>query len=275
MWAICDVVSHCRHTWGRRTFGSDTLVIPYASPQACEPSPLTPCDYYIGVYSDSHASSFTIVATLHSDRPIMLIDGVPQHGHVNASLANQYVLDVLPGREYISIVVTPDFGDPDVFATLDLSKPGPTNFNYRSLAGSSQVRCCTHWLTALVAPGCVPDVCFHPGMIRLGGCASQVDQIIIQSSDPQYTSSPCHPTLPCRVFVAVQGFTESSYSIVATTDRAATTLQANKPVQSSVLRGHYMYFQMTVDEVNTAISFAVTPINGDPDLCVAGAPPPP
>lgn len=99
--------------------------------------------------------------------------------------------------------------------------------------------------------------------------AQQWDRIVIQSSDPQYESSPCHPTLSCRVYIGVQGFTESTYSIVATTGKATTTLQANHPVQSSVQRGEYTYFQMTVDEVNTAVSFAVTPVNGDPDLCVA------
>ena len=226
-----DRPTNFTHQWQRRSFGSDSLVIPYGSVGACEPSPATPCDYYIGVLGWL-PSSFSIMATLHSDRPSLLVDGVPQVGHVNASVSNQYVLDVLPGREYVSVTVTPSYGDADVFVTLDMSKPGPTHWDYRAIG------------------------------------AVGTDRVVIQSSDPQYQHSLCHPTVPCRIFIAVYGFHESLYTITAVTDRAATVLQANVPVSSSVLRGEFVYFRFSVDLSGTTISFVVTPVNGDPDIYI-------
>lgn len=220
-------------TWSSRGWGSETLSIPYGSAHACQPSPLRPCDYYIGVLG-FQASYFSIVASLHSDRPLLLVDGVPQHGHVNASVQNNYVLDVLPGKEFIGITVTPSYGDPDVFVSLDLQKPGPSHFNYRSVAG-----------------------------------LSQTDRIAIHSSDPQYQASPCDATLPCRVFIGVLGYIESAYTIVATTGGSATALMAGVPSQASVNEGKYVYFRFGVDVAGTTLSFTVTPINGDPDMFVS------
>lgn len=218
-------------TWAAMTYGSETLVIPYGSPKSCVPSESNPCRYYIAVYGFT-ASSFSIMASLHSDVPVVLVSGVPQAGHVNASVENIYQLDAPRGHSLINIVVTPAYGDPDMYVTLDGVKPGPTHWDYASASDAGD------------------------------------DTITIRSTDRQYQRS-CHPDERCRVLIGVRGFRASDYTIVATTGATTTTLQTGSPLRGFVAAHMYSYYVFTATQPNQMITIVLTPISGDPDMYVS------
>jgi hypothetical protein len=68
-------VSRVRYKWVHRSVGADTLSIPAGSDGSCSPVAGYACSYYIAVQGFT-ASSFSVVAFLHSDVPVTLLDGV-------------------------------------------------------------------------------------------------------------------------------------------------------------------------------------------------------
>ncbi len=77
----------------------------------------------------------------------------------------------------------------------------------------------------------------------------------------------------CQVYIAVYGFTNSSYSIVANTPGNYTSpiwLVDGVSQTSTVNPGQYIYYAANVNvPPNTAYSFYMNPTYGDPDMCVS------
>lgn len=224
------------YTWAHRSYGADTLAINWASEGACVPSAEVSCDFYIGVYGFT-ASSFSIMAYLHDNRPIVLVDGVPQSGMVNQSISEQYLLYVEPGHTDIEITLTPRFGDADLYVLTSAGDnpaddriPSPTVYDYRSIHASGD------------------------------------DHVHIGIGD---SNNHCTVGVSCRVHIAVHGYRPSQYTIVASSSHATTTLQTGVPMRDTVPQDTYEYFVFTADQPNTIITIALTPISGDPDIYVS------
>lgn len=221
------------YTWRHSSVGADTVSIPASSPGACVPQPPNACTYYIGVQGFT-ASEFSIVAYSHSDEPVLLVDGRPQNGLVNASVMDQYYMPIPAGTTALDISLIPRSGDSDLFVTLNGNKPTQTVWQYRAISsfGNDNIEIAG------------TDVAFATGnngsSCALGGCLLKI---------------------------AVLGFRDSEYSIVATTSNTATTLIPGVPMRDSVSQGSYDYYEFNLNSYSP-ISVVLTPLSGDPDLFV-------
>ena len=115
------------------------------------------------------ASSFSVVAYLHDTTPITLLDGVPQVGTVNSSVANQYAFDVPAGGVSVEITLIPTSGDPDLYVSMNSSVvPSSGAYDFRSVSAFGN------------------------------------DVIVIQPTDPKFTNNNCQNG--CKIKIAVVGF---------------------------------------------------------------------
>lgn len=127
------------YTWSHRSYGTDTVTIPYASEGSCLPEEEGECRYYISVYGFVN-SSFSITASLNSDLPVRLISGIPQTSFVNQTMMKQFIYRLVDHGQSVEITLSPRYGDPDLFVTTDGKKPTRTHFQYRSLHTSGDDR---------------------------------------------------------------------------------------------------------------------------------------
>ena len=214
--------------WRHTALGADTLVVPFGSPGACVPQPPNPCSYYIGVMGFT-ATTYSVLAYLHSDLPVTLVDGRPQNGIVNASSYDQYMMIVPPGSTSLDITLIPRTGDSDLFVRIDNQKPLQDFWQYRAISAFGN------------------------------------DNIEISATDPLFQQY-CVPD-GCILRIAVLGFQTSQYTLVATSSGVSTNLVPGVPVRDAVMKGFYDYYTFFVESV-APIAFVVTPLSGDPDLFV-------
>ncbi len=151
-------------TWRHSSVGADTIVVPWGAPNACAPSAGVACSYYIGVHGFS-ATSFSVLAYLHSDQPVVLQDGRPQNGAVNASVTDQYKFDIPQGAAGAEVVLIPRSGDADLYIRLDGQKPRSDFWQYRSISafGNDNINILTTdgaWVSNCTA-GCTMTIAVH------------------------------------------------------------------------------------------------------------------
>lgn len=135
--------SRTNYTWRARTWGRDTLTIPY-SQSHCAHGQKTGGTFYIAVYGFRN-STFMLTASVNPEVEIALQQGVPQYGLVIANEYRRYrvfIPDEPNAR--VSITLTPRYGDPDLFARMNGLKPWATfgQYDYRSrvASGSDVIR---------------------------------------------------------------------------------------------------------------------------------------
>jgi hypothetical protein len=156
------------YTWRHSNVGADTVVVQWGAPNSCVPVAGSPCSYYIGVHGYS-ASQFSVLAYLHNDTAVTLIDGFPQSGRVNASVSDQYQFDVPAGSGGVEVTLIPISGDADLYIRVDGQKPRPDFAQYRSIAANGN------------------------------------DNVNVYDSDPQFIAAHCVSD-GCRMTIAVAGF---------------------------------------------------------------------
>lgn len=222
--------SNTTYTWKRTSVGADTLSIPFGSLGACVPQPPNPCSYYIGVQGFTD-SSFTITAYLHSDQPVLLLDGRPQNGVVNATVLDQYYMPIQPNTTGIDITLIPRSGDSDLFVTLNGEKPTQDVYQYRAISAFGN------------------------------------DNIEIAATDFPFVNASC-ATLGCQLRIAVMGFRTSEYTLIASAGTNCKSLVPGVPMRDAVSVSSYDYYCFSVDQA-APFAIVVTPLSGDPDLFVS------
>ena len=80
----------------------------------------------------------------------------------------------------------------------------------------------------------------------------------------------CH-SLPCRVYVSIFGYHNSSYSLVATQERAARTrVSDGVPLQGELESKEWAYYRFTINDAAVdGFDVSVDPQFGDPDVYVS------
>lgn len=101
--------------WRATSLGPETVQIEPTDDHACTP----PCSYYIGVLAFSSNASYAISAYTSSAAGMELILGQPVSGTVEAQTINRYAAYFNATNGPLEIIVTPDYGDPDLYVRLD------------------------------------------------------------------------------------------------------------------------------------------------------------
>jgi hypothetical protein len=187
--------------------------------------------YYVSVINAATVpTTYTLLLTI-DDTVVSLIDGQPQTGVLSQGTKQRYefIAEAFTANDPITITVTPLVGDPDVYVT-NSSAVVPT------------------WFTA-----------------QWTAAENGRDVITISPDDP----SRCKHVngADCVYSVVVYAFTDTSYSVIASTSEAE--LQSGVSQMGSVKGGKYAYYNIFVDHNNTELVISLTALSGDPDLLVA------
>lgn len=196
--------------------------------------------YVIGVLSTPYATTdatFTITATEGGFGVVQLPDGVPVAGSV-PFLDWQYYVFTAHQREYdVEFTLTPQVGDPDLFATLDpdVTKVDQYNAQYASRQGSASN-------DSFIVPASAIGECMDAWALR---------------GRPN----------TCLIRLGVQGYSlaASVFTLVGQTNSAGaqTLLPQEVTVVSTVAQGSTKYFYAMVDLPHaTEFSLSVTPHSG-------------
>jgi len=197
--------------------------------------------YVVGVISEGGASFQIIGATGNTIK--LLTPGVPETGAVSEGLYSYYKLSSSSYGQGMKITLTPNSGDPDCFVSANSSNPRPDSKNFdKESSGTS-----------------IETVLF------------QWSELIECQSALQPPGSPSIGT--CSLFVAVYGWTNSTYSIVGEIVGSNATslveLVDGQPQAGLVAGGQWTYYYTNVNFPNAqTYSVYVRAISGDADLFV-------
>ncbi len=215
-----STVDRNNYMWASTNAGADIVAIDYTDADYIMGT------YYVSVYAFSE-SSFSVLASLHDlsgvDTSVgtvtTLLDGVPQAGLMQGGQMQFFSFAF--GSGDLTITVTPQYGDPDLYVTVDGTMPSVDNFQWASL----------DW-----------------------------------GRDTLLISSPC---FNCIVLIGVEAFEHTLYSVVASSDSAATFLQLGVPMQGFVAESEYSYFRVAVPSSLQDLTISLTCISGDGDLYIS------
>ncbi len=226
------------HKWGSLSIGIDTIMIPANDLNYCSDA------FVAGVSSfGTWPSNFSIVATTAEHYMITLNDGYPQDGSVLLQhyAYFQFTVPSTTTSSVINLALTTVSGDADMYITLDGREPSRTVWDYHGVGTGA---------TELVS-------------IRGDGAGCPL---------PDRSTCTCPATGACNVKIAVYGFRQSVFNIMASLDNAELRLQDNVPTLVNVNASEYAYFRYDVPLTQLqgkSLTIAVNPINGDPDLYVS------
>ena len=200
----------------------------------------TDCDVYIGVYGYSGVpsnASYTITATVMSNRtlPVLLVDGEPQSGSVNASqFAYFYALVSVPPGQTYSVALRCTSGDGDLYVRTDGYSnslwPSNTYYQYSSTATAGD------------------------------------DYVNVMPGTAGYNST-------ALMRIAVYGFTQAQFVITYSSASAVAQLADGVSLVGTLPRGGANYYSFSVPTPGYDISFALTALANDPDIYVSQWPP--
>lgn len=171
---------------------------------------------------------------------ILLQDGVPMRDLVGPRGYEYFKIKVVDPAQDLSISVTPFSGDPDLFVGTS-ANPHPSKNN-------------------------------HTWAARGFGA----DTLTLQASDMgKYCTPKPARGLGCDYFVGVYGWTNTSFSILATTRKAWSNpvlLFKGQPQSGNVEKSDYVYYKFHVpsDGPNATLHITLTPMDSnDQDLYVS------
>jgi hypothetical protein len=219
------------YIWSGEGQGTDVVFIDPSDPNvvACG----IPCTYSIAVAGYQGNASFTILAHSRDGRTTALVAGLPVVDAVEIGGYQRYTADYDPTAGMLEVTVTPLSGDPDLYIALDNRIVTLDNWQYASVSSSG------------------------------------FDDIVIKPTDKQFNSTcSLQPRgQPCTANIAVYGYTQAAYTIVASSGNLRV-LQDGVPASGSAPGNGYTYYQFTV--LNRAlISITVSPTSNDPDVYIS------
>lgn len=138
-----EVPTFERYRWMSSNFGQDVVVIPHAEEG----------EYLIGVYAYTTAI-YDIIATT-TDGIITLQDGVPHFDYLESGNYEYFQLNVDRTNMDLTVTVTPDSGDPDLFMSTIVDRPNSTHYEWKSqmyrddsiTVPQSRLRQTTYWMS--------------------------------------------------------------------------------------------------------------------------------
>jgi len=214
------------YTWANKKAGDDTLTI-YSDQVQMKNSFLL---LYIGVYGyrDSIFSILVKYSTLNS---ALLLSGQPQTDVVAKGEASNYVLKfpASPNADF-TITVTPSYGDPDLFVTLDGSDPTFENCQY----------CSENMHLA--------------------------ETVLIHHTDEAFVAANCS-TEPCKMKIAVFGYDTSEYTLLVKEAQSPSTLQEDVPFLTTLPQNVTEFFVFTWQEPD--VQLQITTFSGHTQLRVS------
>lgn len=187
-----------------------------------------PCTYTIGVEGYNGNASFVILAHTRDGRPVPLVPSVPIVDDVEEGEYMRYTADYDPTQGLLEVTVTPLDGDPDLYIALDGRVVTNTNWQYAAISSTG------------------------------------IEDIKIRPTDRQFNVTCAQwPTNNCTASIAVYGYSQAQYSIVAS--NGVRSLQDGVPMDASSPGNGYTYFKFTLSN-RRLLTVTVTPITNDPDL---------
>ncbi|CAM9486102.1 unnamed protein product, partial [Chrysoparadoxa australica] len=192
--------SIANYTWSSLGYGGDSLSLAPENEGYCDQ-----CVYYVAVYGSRTDTTFTLLVNEGSDVGTVLRDGVSLNSYVGILSTNYYEFYYDGStEEELSITVMPLYGDPDIYTTVDGTRPSKENSQFNSK-----------------------------------GWWQSIDSVILRPTDPTFKQ---YCSVSCTVRIAVYGFIMSEYSITANTEEVAMLLSRNNAFQGMVARGKYEHF---------------------------------
>ena len=171
------------------------------------------CTYTIGVVAFTR-SAFTITATSGgpADHPTRLLQqGVPAHGQVGVGDYVYYSVQLEPAQD-VWVTLTATSGDPDMYSSFVSTAPSQEDYQFAARDPAA------------------------------------TDELHISHSEETYCKKDGRERTPCVLVVAVYGFEQADFSIVAVqTPEAPVQLQDGAPQQVAQQGiGEWRYFEYTV-----------------------------
>lgn len=202
------------------------------------------CYVVVGVLANAPGTTEYLISLTSADSTTILALGIPVSGYVGPQSTDYYKISLVAPGQDLRISLTPFAGDPDMYVAMQPNRhPSASNYTWYSMSFGS-------------------------------------DTLVIQSYDLEGYCVP-NPSIGkvCDVFVSVKGFTNSSYTIVATADSSflgAVSLIDGIPQSSWVDAHSYTYFKFTVSSLDEAsgylvgdIKFSLLSADTDQDLFVS------
>ncbi len=198
---------------------------------ADDPKACGQCIYYIGVVAFTH-SHMSIIATW--GEPSRLRDGEPQAGFVAKHQMKYYKMVVYGGHSDLSIRATTTAG----LMTMYVSTTGE------------------------------PKRADSNSYDRMVPFRVSAKSVVLREGDNTNCTMAASQTM-CQYWIGVYGDSAANFSIVASTNHVTTRLQNGVTVQDHIDAHTYEYFSIRVANPGQALTIAVTPLSGDPDLYVS------
>ena len=224
------------YTYASTRAGFDVLTIGKfpANPKACPSMLGETCTLAIGVAvaEGSLASTFNILVRTSDGEPTLLQPGVRMRSSVSAGEQDQYIMSLVDeSYEHLEVSLQSLVGDADLYVTLDGSEPTPQHWQFASLSQSAH------------------------------------DYVVIHKSDAAWRTYCSHKVV-CPVRVAVRGFRDTTYDIVASTNDSPVQLTAGQTTYDHVSAGLYDYFMFTTHLQSGNLRFVLQGLSGDPDMAI-------
>ena len=224
--------------WGSLSIGIDTVLIQSNDANYCGGA------FIAGVSSFGPLpSNFSMVATTAQHNTVALNNGYPQDGSVALQHYAYYSFSLAStdAGTVIDLALSTASGDADMYITLDGREPSRTVWDYHGVGTGA---------TELVS-------------VRGDGAGCPL---------PHQSTCTCPVAGACNVKIAVYGFRQSVFSIMATVNGMEMQLQDNVPSLVHVNASDYAFFRYDVPLAQLQgkrLRVTVNPVNGDPDLYVS------
>ena len=158
----------------------------------------------------------------------------------------------LKPNEDIILSLSPLTGDPDMYVTLDDSAPTASNHQVRLTPSLSLMRTSSCSLVQYAALGTEGE-----------------ETLVFSNSDPTFKQFCSNE---CNMRIAIRGYSASMYSLAVSqtgNDSTATRLEEGIPQHGFAPMNDYIYYSFLHTSPSKAITFTLTPLEGDPDMFIS------
>ena len=214
--------------WSSAQVGDDMLEIPGAAAEACR----EPCQWSLLVVAHGQGVSLTLLATVQGSPEesalTTLQEGVALRARAPSGQYTFFRFDVARADTSAKVALTVFSGDPDLYCSFEVSRPTQANHSYASTGSGDEVVRISH-LDPRMRPFCL--------------------------------------SLPCTLYIGVLGYTNATFSVLASLrdDRVLRLLDGQ--AQSDVLEaGSWRYFRYSLANGSEGFRVSAQPSYGDPDI---------
>ena len=195
----------------------------------------------------------------------MLQAGVPSSAHVEQGEYAFFAFPVQPNAS-ISIALTAFSGDPDLYASFTTQAPNPhPNPNPKPTPTPSRSP----------TPNPTPNQAPTADESTFSAASLTNDLLSIRRLDDRFcpgvgtTTTGTTTAPPCTLYVGVLGYSNASFSLLATQRRAPVArLVAGQPQHAHLDVTEWSYYRLTLPADATGFRISLPATTGDPDVFV-------